>query len=86
MLALLVKAVLTLYNLQRSGIKVHDWVLSVNGVDVKYKTNGEVVVMVKACKDEVTLHVTTPELSSSERVETETAGSSAAVPIADICA
>ena len=34
--------------------------LAVNEVDVKYKSHDQVVAMVKACKDEVTLLVATP--------------------------
>ena len=46
--------------LQKAGIKVKDWVLAVNSVDVRYKSHDEVVSMVKACKEEVTLEVATP--------------------------
>lgn len=51
--------------MQRAGIKVKDWVLTVNGVDVRYKSHDEVVVMVKDCKEEVTLEVTTPSEATS---------------------
>lgn len=37
-----------------------DWVMSVNGTDVRYKSHDEVVAMVKKCKEEVTLEITTP--------------------------
>ncbi len=46
--------------MQKAGVLVHDWVLAVNGEDVKYKSHDEVVAMVKSCKDEVTLLLSTP--------------------------
>ena len=45
---------------QKAGIKVKDWVLSINGTDVRYKSHDDVVAIVKECKEEVTLEVTTP--------------------------
>ena len=39
--------------------------LSINGVDVRYKSHDEVVAMVKECKEEVTLEVTTPSEAAS---------------------
>lgn len=48
-----------------AGIKVKDWVLAVNGTDVRYKSHDEVVAMVKECKEEITLEVTTPSLAAS---------------------
>lgn len=52
-------------SLQIAGIKVKDWVLAVNGTDVRYKSHDEVVAMVKECKEEITLEVTTPSLAAS---------------------
>ena len=52
-----------------------DWVLSVNGADVRFKSHDDVVAMVKECKEEVTLEVTTPatpptqQLSPSRKIE-----------------
>jgi C-terminal processing protease CtpA/Prc len=51
--------------LQRAGIRVKDWVLAINGVDVRYKSHDEVVAMVKECREEVTLEVTTPSEATS---------------------
>ena len=39
--------------------------LAVNSTDVRYKSHDEVVEMVKACKEEVTLEVTTPAPDNS---------------------
>ena len=47
--------------LQVGGIKPKDWLLSVNGVNTKFMSHGEVVTMVKECKEEVTFELTTPE-------------------------
>lgn len=52
-------------SLQKAGIKVKDWVLAINGIDVRYKSHDDVVAMVKECKEEVTLEVTTPEPASA---------------------
>lgn len=51
-----------------------DWVLSVNGSDVRFKSHDDVVAMVKECKEEVTLEVATPatptiQHSPSKKVE-----------------
>ncbi len=43
-------------------MRVKDWILAVNGEDVKYKSHDDVVAMVKACRDEVTLEMSRPEL------------------------
>ena len=44
-----------------AGIQPKDWLLSVNGTNVRFLSHGEVVTMVKECKEEVTFEVTTPE-------------------------
>ena len=44
---------------------MHDWVLTVNGEDVRFKSHDNVVAMVKECKEEVTLDVATPTLPTS---------------------
>ncbi len=46
--------------MQKAGVEVKDWVLAVNGTDVRYKSHDEVVAMVKECREEVTLEITTP--------------------------
>lgn len=46
-------------------MKLKDWVLGVNGVDVRYKSHDDVVAMVMECKREVALEVTTPSPDSS---------------------
>ena len=43
--------------------------LAINSEDVKYKSHDEVVAMVKACKDEVTLLVTTPDADTAAETE-----------------
>ena len=45
---------------QAAGIKQKDWILAVNGVNVKYKSHNDVVTLVKECMAEVTLEITTP--------------------------
>lgn len=45
---------------QAAGIKQKDWILAVNGVNVKYKSHKDVVTLVKECVGEVTLEITTP--------------------------
>ena len=42
------------------GLKVGDWVLSVNGMNVRHKSHEEVVAMVKDCEEELTIEVATP--------------------------
>lgn len=42
------------------GVCVGDWVLSVNGKDVRHKSHDDVVGIVKDCGDEITIEVTTP--------------------------
>ena len=42
-----------------------DWVLGVNGIDVRHKSHDDVVAMVMQCKEEVTLEVTTPSPDTS---------------------
>ena len=46
---------------QAAGVKAKDWLLSVNGVNVRFLSHGEVVSMIKECKEEVTFELTTPE-------------------------
>ena len=48
-----------------AGIKAKDWLLSVNGVNTKFMSHGEVVSMVKECKEEVTFELTTPETTET---------------------
>ena len=45
---------------QAMGLKVGDWVLSVNGMNVRHKSHEEVVAMVKDCEEELTIEVATP--------------------------
>ena len=46
---------------QAAGVKAKDWLLSVNGVNTRFLSHGEVVSMIKECKEEVTFELTTPE-------------------------
>ena len=46
-----------------------DWVLKVDGTDVRYKSHDEVVAMVKTNKEEVTLEITTPEVTENKTRE-----------------
>ena len=48
-------------DMQEAGIMVKDWLLAVNGVNTKFMSHGEVVAMIKECKEEVTFELTTPE-------------------------
>ena len=48
-------------------MKVKDWVLAINGTDVRYKSHDEVVSIVKECREEVTLEVTTPLQTTTEK-------------------
>jgi len=52
---------------QAAGVKLKDWVLAVNGVNVKYKSHDEVVRLVKECREKVTLEITTPAEGNSTR-------------------
>ena len=45
-------------------MKVGDWLLSVNGKNVKHFSHGDVVTVVKECGEEVTLEITTPTQTS----------------------
>ena len=45
---------------QAAGVKLKDWVLAINGVNVKYKSHDEVVTLVKECREKVTLEISTP--------------------------
>ena len=54
---------------------VKDWVLSVNGTDVRYKSHDEVVAMVRECREEVTLEIATPTLPATATTTTTTNGS-----------
>ncbi len=56
--------------LQKAGVEVNDWVLAINSTDVRYKSHDEVVAMVKECREEVTLEVTTPLHSATENGNT----------------
>jgi len=52
---------------EAAGVKLKDWVLAVNGVNVKYKSHDEVVRLVKECREKVTLEITTPAEGNSTR-------------------
>lgn len=46
---------------QQQGIKAGDWVVSVNGTDVRYSSHDEVVSLVKGSGDELELEVVSPD-------------------------
>ena len=55
-----------------------------SAVDVRYKSHEKVVELVKACKEEMVLYVTTPEPKSGARLDEEDENAeSAATPIVD---
>ena len=56
---------------QTAGVKVNDWLLSVNGINVMYKNHETVVGLVKDC-EEVTFELTTPNTAQPERNSGET--------------
>ena len=58
---MLLLIILIITGVQVAGIKAKDWLLSVNSVNTKFMSHGEVVSMVKECKEEVTFELTTPE-------------------------
>jgi hypothetical protein len=45
---------------QEMGVCVGDWVLAVNGRDVRFKSHDDVIAIVKDCGDDVTIELATP--------------------------